>query len=245
VQSVECRVQSGSQEASLAMRPCMMPLNRVVLLLIMLLIMLLLSPPGSRSGSRDGSWEASTALRPCIMPMNLTFRAADCKSALRGRFMGSTVTGLRPVCVASNFEVQSDTQSARTPFLQPVRILEHRDELLGSFHGLAVVHHGHEPRTSSFQAASKSKSKSKSKNRFMGSVHGLSAVQNVLEPPGAPASLPARESHRDRHLPARMPALPDEHGSWNVHLPTINHRPSTINAFMAIDRSGGGGSGRQ
>jgi hypothetical protein len=25
----------------------------------------------------------------CIMPMNLTLRAADCKSALRGRFVGS------------------------------------------------------------------------------------------------------------------------------------------------------------
>jgi hypothetical protein len=33
---------------------------------------------------------------------------------------------------------------------------------------------------------------------------------------GAPASLPARESHLVRHLPAGMPALPEEAGSWEA-----------------------------
>jgi hypothetical protein len=57
-----------------------------------------------------------------------------------------------------------------------------RPRFMGSSLGLAVVHHGHEPRRSSFQAASKSKSKSK--NRFMGSVRGFSSVQDNLEPKG-------------------------------------------------------------
>jgi hypothetical protein len=94
-------------------------------------------------------WEAPTAFSPCIMPMNrvvlllsmLLLLLSPSGIKIKRWFMGSTVTGLRPVCVASNFDVQSDTQSARTPFLQPVRILEHRDELLKrSVHGLPLVH---------------------------------------------------------------------------------------------------------
>jgi hypothetical protein len=59
--------------------------------------------------------------------------------------MGSTLTGLRPVCVASNFEMKSDTQSAKARFLQRVRIVEHRNELLRSVHGLSSVHSALEP----------------------------------------------------------------------------------------------------
>jgi hypothetical protein len=76
-----------------------------------------------------GSWEASTAFRSCIVPLNRwersTFNVQ--RSTFNGRpstinlpsinrFMGSTLTGLRPVCVASNIEVQSGTQSAKSGF---------------------------------------------------------------------------------------------------------------------------------
>jgi hypothetical protein len=42
----------------------------------------------STSRPSTGSWEAPTVFRSCIMPMNLVLCAADCKSALRRRFMG-------------------------------------------------------------------------------------------------------------------------------------------------------------
>jgi hypothetical protein len=100
-------------------------------------------------GSVHGLWSMHNAHEPAgtfnVQRSTSNGKPSTINLLTINRFMGSTLTGLRPVCVASNFEVQSDTQSAKNRFLQPVRIVEHRNELLRSFHGLSSVHHAHEP----------------------------------------------------------------------------------------------------
>jgi hypothetical protein len=79
------------------------------------------------------------------------------------------------------------------------------------------------PRNSGRDARTSGVSRFRAGTQFL-SVHRLTSVQGAHKPTGAPASLPARDSHRGKHLPARMPALPDEdrfmgsvHGRSSVH----------------------------
>jgi hypothetical protein len=62
----------------------------------------------------------------------LTFSSRDPPTCGSGRFMESTVRGLRPVCEGSNFEVVFGPQRAKTRFVQDVRIGQHARELLRS-----------------------------------------------------------------------------------------------------------------
>jgi hypothetical protein len=116
---------------------------------------------------------------------------------------------------------------------------------MGCSHGLAAVHHAHEPRCThlcpDFDGEIKIKIKIKTKGRFMGSVHGRSTVHRAHERLGAPASLPAcgSNSGQNRRQGCRRSQcrfMGSSHGLSPVH---SAHEPHVLYCGLQVRAPGG------